>query len=79
MPQPQDNEMHLPLSGVVVLDLTLARAGNMSGVRRAAQALAELDPTLRPFARRLCALAEAYQSPAVLRLVEQSMYGSEAA
>ena len=27
MPQPQDNEMHLPLSGVVVLDLTLARAG----------------------------------------------------
>lgn len=59
--------------------LVLARAGNMSGVRKAAQALAELDPTLRPFARRLCALAEAYQSPAVLRLVEQSMYGSEAA
>jgi signal transduction histidine kinase/ActR/RegA family two-component response regulator len=59
--------------------LMLARAGNMSGVRRAAEALAELDPTLRPFARRLCALAVAYQSPAVLRLVEQSMYGSEAA
>lgn len=59
--------------------LTLARAGNMTGVRTAAQALAELDPTLRPFARRLCTLAEAYQSPAVLRLVEQNMYGSEAA
>ena len=32
MPQPQDNEMHLPLSGVVVLDLTLARAGRRACV-----------------------------------------------
>ena len=59
--------------------LLLARAGNMRGVRKEAQSLAELDPELRPFAQRLCELAASYQSPAVLRLVEQTLDGREAA
>lgn len=59
--------------------LILARAGNMRGVRAEATVIAHRDPQFRPFAERLCELAAAYQSPAVLRLVEQSIYGREAA
>lgn len=59
--------------------LLLARAGNMRGVQKEAQSLAELDPELRPFAQRLAELAASYQSPAVLRLVEQNLDGREAA
>ena len=59
--------------------LILARAGNMRGVRIEAAQIAERDPQFRPFADRLCELAAAYQSPAVLRLVEQNIYGRDAA
>ena len=59
--------------------LILARAGNMRGVRIEAAQIAERDPQFKPFADRLCELAAAYQSPAVLRLVEQNIYGREAA
>ncbi len=59
--------------------LMLARAGNMRGVRAEAEQIAERDPQFKPFADRLCELAAAYQSPAVLRLVEQNIYGREAA
>ncbi|WP_244982650.1 ATP-binding protein [Croceicoccus marinus] len=59
--------------------LILARAGNMRGVRAEAMEIAERDPQFAPFAERLCELAAAYQSPAVLRLVEQNIYGRQAA
>jgi hypothetical protein len=53
--------------------LTLARAGNMRAVRAEASAIRSLDQRCGPFADRLEALAAAYQSPEVLRFVEQQM------
>ena len=76
---PGETAFALPPAHSMERLLLLARAGNMRGVRQEAQSLAELDPKLRPFTQRLCELAAAYQSPAVLRLVEQNIDGREAA
>ena len=54
--------------------LDLARAGNMRAIRREVLAMAKSDPAIQAFAERLGGLAAAYQSPAVLRLVEQNMH-----
>ncbi len=59
--------------------LVHARAGNMRAIRLAATEIAAMGPQYRPFAERLEALAAAYQSPAVLRLIEQQLDEKEAA
>jgi signal transduction histidine kinase len=51
--------------------LVLSRTGNLRAIRKEIPAIAALGPQYRPFAERLDALCAAYQSPAVLRLVEQ--------
>jgi hypothetical protein len=51
----------------------------MRAIRREAEAIAALDETYTPFAERLSTLAAAYQSPKVLRLIEQKMRRSRAA
>jgi signal transduction histidine kinase len=50
--------------------LDLARAGNLPALRREAKRIKAEDPTYTPFAERLDALCAAYQSPAVLQLIE---------
>ncbi len=51
--------------------LGLARAGNLRAIRKEIPAIQAMGPQYAPFAERLDALAAAYQSPAVLRLIEQ--------
>jgi signal transduction histidine kinase/CheY-like chemotaxis protein len=51
--------------------LALAREGNMRAIRKEILAVEALGPQFIPFAARLDALAAAYQSPAVLRLIER--------
>ena len=51
--------------------LALAREGNLRAIRKEVAAVRALGPQYEPFAGRLDALAAAYQSPAVLRLIEQ--------
>ena len=50
--------------------LALAKAGNMRAIRREIPAIIAAGAQYQPFAARLDALAAAYQSPAVLRLIE---------
>ncbi len=49
----------------------LARMGSMRDIMAEARRLAMLDECYRPFTNRLSSLAQAYQSQAVLRLVEE--------
>jgi hypothetical protein len=49
----------------------LALAGDMREIRRQADHLAGLDPQYRPFADTLQRLARAYQSQAIVNLIEQ--------
>ncbi len=51
--------------------LALARAGNLRAIRKEIPAIIAAGPQYQGFAERLDALAAAYQSPAVLRLIEQ--------
>lgn len=74
-----DGELPAPPDAVLARLLEHARAGNMRAVRREAEAVAALDELYKPFAERLSTLAAAYQSPKVLRLIEQKMTGSRAA
>ncbi|MEN2788507.1 response regulator [Sphingomonas oligophenolica] len=71
--------MTIPPADQMIRLLTLARTGNMRAVRTEASTILNLDPQYRPFALRLEALAAAYQSPAVLRLIEQHIEAGEAA
>ncbi len=50
---------------------SLARAGNLRAIRKEIPAVVAMGPQYVAFAERLDALAAAYQSPAVLRLIEQ--------
>jgi signal transduction histidine kinase len=50
---------------------SLARAGNLRAIRKEIPAIQAMGPQYSAFAERLDALAAAYQSPAVLRLIEQ--------
>jgi signal transduction histidine kinase/CheY-like chemotaxis protein len=52
--------------------LLLAREGNLRALRKELPAVIALGPQYKPFVDRLDALASAYQSPAVLRLIERS-------
>ncbi|HEY6868882.1 MAG TPA: response regulator, partial [Novosphingobium sp.] len=51
--------------------LTLARAGNMRAIRMHADHIAQLDTRYEPFSEKLKALANAFQSSAILRLAEE--------
>ncbi|ACC75588.1 ATP-binding protein [Paraburkholderia phymatum] len=56
----------------------LARDGNMSGIAQWAERIATSDPPLAAFAARLHQLARAYQSKAILQLVERYLEGNTA-
>jgi hypothetical protein len=49
----------------------LAMAGNMRALRTQAREIGAIDPAYQGFADRLEQLARTYQSPAILRLIEQ--------
>jgi hypothetical protein len=54
----------------------LARDGNMRGIVQWAERMAAGDPPCAAFAARLRQLARAYQSKAILHLVEQYVEGN---
>ncbi|HWT38052.1 MAG TPA: response regulator, partial [Paraburkholderia sp.] len=56
----------------------LARDGNMSGIAQWAERIAISDPPHAAFAARLHQLARAYQSKAILQLVERYLEGNTA-
>jgi CheY-like chemotaxis protein len=58
--------------------LRLAREGNMRSITQQAARLITLDQRYRPFADQLQALAEGYQSDAILRLIESGLGSKEA-
>ena len=57
----------------------LALAGNMRAIRKEADAIIALDERYRPFAEMIHELAQSYQSPALLRLIEQHSHSRQAA
>jgi hypothetical protein len=59
--------------------LKLAMTGNMRAIRSEAEQIRALDERYRPFADELRRLASGYQSPAILRLIEQHAHKREAA
>lgn len=59
--------------------LFLARAGNLRAIRKAVPEIIAAGPEYRGFAERLDSLAAAYQSPAVLRLIEDAAKERDAA
>jgi signal transduction histidine kinase len=65
-----DMPVQAPQGEPMVRLLALARAGNMRAIRNEVPAIMAMGPQYRTFAERLDSLAAAYQSPAVLRLVE---------
>ena len=69
----------LPPADVMERLLDLARSGNMRALRAEAERLLEDDPALHPFAGHLLALANAYQSRAILRLIEHYRTGCSVA
>ena len=77
-PQPQMPMVSPPQDQIEIL-LELARAGRMRAISRHAKQIIEQDERYRPFAERLHQLASGYQSPAVLRLIEQHMEPKQAA
>ncbi|XYI03780.1 AAA family ATPase [Sorangium sp. So ce1128] len=54
----------------------MALEGNMRNIRQRAAYLATLDERYRPFADRLHRLAQAFQSKAILRLIEEHLQGA---
>ena len=66
-----DTPLVAPAQAVLDRLLGLARAGNLRAIRKEIPAIQAMGPQYAPFAERLDALAAAYQSPAVLRLIEQ--------
>ncbi|MBW8883101.1 MAG: hypothetical protein JF615_17280, partial [Asticcacaulis sp.] len=76
LPQPETDEgeaaLVAPAGEALERLLVLARAGNLRAIRKEIPAIKALGPQYLAFAERLDALAAAYQSPAVLRLIEHS-------
>ena len=71
--------MTAPHGDVLARLLDLARAGNLRAIRKEIPAIQALGSEYHSFAERLDALAAAYQSPAVLRLIEQYAQQGDAA
>jgi signal transduction histidine kinase/DNA-binding NarL/FixJ family response regulator len=65
-------EVALPQAEIEILH-TLAMAGDMREIRVRADHLITLDEGCRPFAEKLQRLARAYQSQAILNLIEQNL------
>ncbi len=72
-------QMTAPHGDVLAQLLSLARAGNLRAIRKEIPRIHALGPQYQSFAERLDALAAAYQSPAVLRLIEQYAQQGDAA
>ncbi|HVZ29623.1 MAG TPA: ATP-binding protein [Asticcacaulis sp.] len=70
-PEEEALPMQAPDGEPMLRLLALARAGNMRAIRNEVPEILAMGPQYRAFAERLNGLAAAYQSPAVLRLVEQ--------
>ncbi len=67
----EDQAVVAPPAEVLERLLALARTGNLRAIRKELPAVAQAHPDSAGFAERLDALCAAYQSPAVLRLIEQ--------
>ncbi|MDI7776555.1 ATP-binding protein [Asticcacaulis sp. EMRT-3] len=72
-------EMSAPSGEIMDRLLAFARSGNMRGVRKEIPAIIASGTQYQAFAERLDALAAAYQTPAVLRLIEQHAQERDAA
>ena len=73
--QPEESELLIALPEKEMKTLHhLARMGKMQDIVSQANRIAELDERYRAFANQLRTLASAYQSKAVLRLVERHMH-----
>jgi len=72
---PSDAAMPAPLVAPPAEEMRvlhhLAQIGNMRSIRERAEHLATLGEAYRPFARRLCEMADQYQSKAILDLVRK--------
>jgi len=68
----------LPSGETMARLLDLARSGNMRALRAEAEELLAGEETLRPFGGHLLALANAYQSRAILSLIEHHRAGCPA-
>ncbi len=79
VPEPPAPTMTAPHGDVLAQLLSLARAGNLRAIRKEIPTIQALGPQYHSFAERLDALAAAYQSPAVLRLIEQHAQQGDAA
>jgi signal transduction histidine kinase/DNA-binding NarL/FixJ family response regulator len=67
----EDQAVIAPPAEVLERLLALARTGNLRAIRKELPAVAQAHPDSAGFVERLDALCAAYQSPAVLRLIEQ--------
>jgi 3-methyladenine DNA glycosylase/8-oxoguanine DNA glycosylase len=63
-------DIALPQAEIVILH-KLAMAGDMREIKARADHLVSLDIQYRPFADKLQQMARAYQSQAILNLIEQ--------
>ena len=70
-PVAEPAEVVAPPKDQIGILLDLALAGNMRAIKVQADHLLTLDPKYRPFAEKLRRLAQAYQSSAILGLIEQ--------
>ncbi|HZR34686.1 MAG TPA: ATP-binding protein [Nevskia sp.] len=73
----QPAELVLPPAAEMEVLHQLAVAGNMRGVRQHAARISALDPRYRAFSDQLRQLAQAFQSKALLALVERHMQHQE--
>nr|WP_281064936.1 ATP-binding protein [Asticcacaulis solisilvae] len=74
---PEEQAVIAPPAEVLERLLGLARTGNLRAIRKELPAVTQTHPDSAGFAERLDGLCAAYQSPAVLRLIEQ--YSDKAA
>ena len=69
----KDDAMTIPAPDVLGALHQAAAAGNMRAVRGEAERIAALDPAYRVFAETITRMARAFQSQALLAMVEASM------
>ncbi|EGF93697.1 histidine kinase-, DNA gyrase B-, and HSP90-like ATPase family protein [Asticcacaulis biprosthecium C19] len=69
--EPETQSVVAPSPEVLARLLEMARAGNLRAIRKEIPGIIAMGEAYRGFAERLDGLAAAYQSPAVLRMIEQ--------
>ena len=72
-PEPEEAALVLPAQTEIVALHELALTGNMRAVRKEAERIAGLDPAYRGFADTIARMARAFQSQALLALIENSI------